>query len=191
MLKNGKICPACQKGKLEAQIGNVSFDYQGKEIPFPEEKSFKCDLCDFEGLSKASSKRIEAKLTDFRRSSNGLLTGSQLRKIRTKLGLNIKGMARLLSVNSKTVGRYENSRITQSQQIDKLYRIYKMCPSVVRMFPGGTETFTLLKNPIVEVDNNQAPEEVEIGSKLKTPTASDAFFYREKSDQSTRCSWGN
>ncbi len=179
MLKKGKNCPGCQKGKLEERIGDVSFNYKGKKIPFPEEKSYKCDLCDFEGLSKASSKRIEAKLTDFRRSIDGLLIGGELRKIRTQLGLNIKEMASLLSVNSKTVGRYENSRITQSRQIDKLYRIFVTCPFAVRIFLEVPEISNI---PIVERRSYQAANEGWAGPKLKTVTANSTFF-REKGDQ--------
>ena len=145
-------------------------------------------MCEFEGLSKASSRRIEAKLTDFRRSIDGLLTGDHLKKIRIQLGLNIKTMAWLLSVNSKTIGRYENGRITQSRQIEKLYRIFEMCPSIVRMFLEDSDNFILSKSPVVEGDYYPTSNENWTSLKLKTVTASSAFFNREKRDQSARFS---
>ena len=130
-LKKGERCPACQKGSLEEKSKDFIFKYKNKAKKFKDEKVFRCDVCGFEGLTKKLSGKIERELTDFRRKIDGLLVGKQLEVIRKNLRINKKQMAELLSVNEKTVGRYENGKITQSTQIDKLYRIFQVFPSAV------------------------------------------------------------
>ena len=130
VLKNGDICPVCEKGKLKEIRKDLILSYKNSSKKFENENVFECDVCDYEALPKESNKRVVKELTDFRRNINGLLMSDQLKSIRKSLGLNIKQMAKLLSVNDKTVGRYENGKVTQSAHIDKLYRILQVFPSV-------------------------------------------------------------
>jgi len=148
-LKRGQLCPACQKGKLDEARKDLLFKYRNRTKKFQNEKVFKCNICDYEGLSLETNKRIEKELTDFRRKIDGLLTSDQLKKIRESLGLNKKRMAELLSVNAKTVGRYENGKITQSEQIDTLYRFYhRFPPDVVTIHGGGFGFIHVKVSPI-------------------------------------------
>ena len=140
-LKKGGLCPQCEKGKLGELIKDLEFKYKGSRKVFQQEKVFVCDLCGYEGLTQETNKRIEKNLTDFRRSVEGLLTSDQMRSIRENLVFNKKEMARLLSVNEKTIGRYESGKITQSEQIDKLYRIYGAYPAIARRIDVGKPAF--------------------------------------------------
>jgi len=146
-LKRGQLCPACQKGKLDEARKDLLFKYRNRTKKFQNEKVFKCNICDYEGLSLETNKRIEKELTDFRRKIDGLMTSDQLKRIRESLGLNKKRMAELLAVNAKTVGRYENGKITQSEQIDKLYRFYHRFPPGVAITRGGGFDFIYVKVP--------------------------------------------
>ena len=92
-------------------------------------------------MGKKDNRRVEKALTDFRRSVDGLLSGDQLRRIRKSLDLNKKQMARLLSVNEKTIGRYENGKIAQSEQIDKLYRVLGAYPAMARIIDSEGRFF--------------------------------------------------
>lgn len=129
----GKVCPQCEQGKLGVTKKNLRFTYKGKAKLFRNMKLFKCNVCDYEALSAADTKAVDKALTDFRRSIDGLLTGSQLERIRKSLSRNKKRMAKLLGVNEKTIGRYENGIITQSEQIDKLYRILGAYPAAAKI----------------------------------------------------------
>lgn len=131
-LAKGSICPQCEKGRLKEIKKDLRFEYKEREKIFSKEKVLVCNLCNYEGLTRDTSSRIEKELTDFRRSVTGLLTSDQMKAIREGLGLNKKEMAVLLALNEKTVGRYESGKITQSDQIDRLYRIYKKYPSIAR-----------------------------------------------------------
>ncbi len=138
-LKNGILCPLCEKGKLIEEKKDLVFKYKESVRNFENERAFVCDICEYEGLSPEANKRIEKELTDFRRSVDGLFSCAELKSIRENLGLNKKEMAKLVSVNEKTIGRYENGKVTQSEHMDKLYRVLKAFPSAVKfMEPGVT-----------------------------------------------------
>jgi putative zinc finger/helix-turn-helix YgiT family protein len=142
ILKNGGLCPVCEKGKLKEIKKDLIFKYKNRSKKFENETVFKCNLCSYEILSQEVNKRIEKGLTDFRRGINGLLLSDQLKAIRESLSLKKNEMAKLLSVNEKTVGRYENGKITQSEQIDKLYRFLQIYPSAGTKILRGAFNFT-------------------------------------------------
>lgn len=130
-LRKGATCPQCEKGHLIETKKDLEFKYKEEVLAFPEEVILSCDQCDYEGLTKEANERIEAKLTDFRRTVEKLLTSDEMKAIRQKLRFNKKEMAELLSVNEKTIGRYESGKITQSDQVDMLYRIFGKYPTIV------------------------------------------------------------
>lgn len=133
VLKKGAICPSCEMGKLGLTKKDLEFTYKNRKTQIKNQDLFKCDLCDYEALSRDDTKRVDKLLTDFRRSVDGLLTSDQLQRIRKSLDCNKKKMARLLSVDAKTVGRYENGVLTQSAPVDKLYRIFAVYPKATRV----------------------------------------------------------
>ena len=69
-MKQGVVCPACEKGKLDKVKKDLDFTYKKKSKIFPNESVYKCNVCDFEGLSNNDSKRIDKSLMEFRRSIN-------------------------------------------------------------------------------------------------------------------------
>jgi len=142
ILKNDSICPVCEKGKLREKKKDLVFNYKNELKKFENETVYECNLCSNEILPKDADAKIEKGLTDFRRGINGLLLSDQLKAIRESLSLKKNEMAKLLSVNEKTVGRYENGKITQSEQIDKLYRILQIFPSAGTKILKGAFNFT-------------------------------------------------
>ena len=143
VLRKGGLCPACEKGKLTATQRELVFTYKKVSQTFKDERVYKCDLCDYEAVSQKANQRIERVLTDFRRRVDGLLSGEQMQRIRESLALNKKQMAKLLSVNEKTIGRYENGKITQGEQIDKLYRVLGVYPAVARILDSDSTVFAV------------------------------------------------
>ena len=131
--RKGALCPQCEKGKLLVESKDWSFAYKNRSKKFPNQKTFVCNVCDYECLTSADYERIEKILADFRRSIEDLLSCEVLQSIRESLGLNKKLMAKLLSVNEKTIGRYENGKVTQSAQVDKLYRVLLASPSFAKI----------------------------------------------------------
>lgn len=148
-LKEGAMCPQCEQGTLKITRKDLSFSYKGKNCEFKAERLFTCDRCDYEALDWDDTHRIDKELTEFRRKIDGLLSGKELESIRKSLGLNKKKMAKLLSVNEKTIGRYESNKMTQSEQIDKLYRIFRDRPETTNLADLNTSLPALTLNSYV------------------------------------------
>jgi len=138
-LRKGDLCPICEEGNLQKAKRDVSFTYKGRAKVFETQKVLVCSLCGHEAFPKTTSENVEREVTDFRRVIDGLLTSRELRDIRLNLGLKKNQMAKLLSVNAKTIGRYENNKIVQSEQIDKLYRIFRSFPLVAKRLAKSKE----------------------------------------------------
>jgi putative zinc finger/helix-turn-helix YgiT family protein len=138
-LKGGDLCPICEEGTLREEKKDLSFTYKGRTKTFKAQKILVCSACEHEAFSKTAGENIDRELADFRRTIDGLLTSRELREIRLNLGLKKKQMAELLSVNAKTIGRYENNRITQSEQVDKLYRIFRSFPLAAEQLAKSKE----------------------------------------------------
>ncbi|MBU0736163.1 type II toxin-antitoxin system MqsA family antitoxin [Patescibacteria group bacterium] len=140
-LRKGSLCPVCEKGRLQEERKTLPFVYKGRSKKFPNQKVYTCNVCDYEGLTRADNEQIEKSLADFRRIIDGLFPCDTLKSIRERLGLNKKSMAKLLSVNEKTVGRYENGKVTQSAQVDKLYRVLEAFPYIAAIIEPDTAAF--------------------------------------------------
>lgn len=132
-LRKGRLCPVCEKGKLQVINKDLLFVYMDRTKRILNQKVFVCGVCNYEGLTDTDNEKIEKSLADFRRIIDGLLPCDTLKSIREGLGLNKKSMAKLLSVNEKTVGRYENGKVTQSAQVDKLYRVLQATPFLAKI----------------------------------------------------------
>lgn len=117
-----KICPECETGGLQQTQKDLLFTYKGQSKRFAQMKVLVCPVCGHERLSEKASEEIDKELTDFRKSIDGLLSSDELKAIRLTLKLKIKEMADRLSLDAKTVGRYENGKKTQSKRVDMLYR---------------------------------------------------------------------
>lgn len=141
--KTGEMCPACESGHLSSQKRTVDFNYKGKIKSFKDVNVIYCDHCDFEMLSRDSNVLVEKELTDFRKLVDNLLSSDRMRSIRRRLGYNKKQMAELISVNDKTIGRYENGKITQSPQVDKLYRVLDSLPIAVKYISPRNQLYSI------------------------------------------------
>jgi putative zinc finger/helix-turn-helix YgiT family protein len=139
-VSNEALCPECEKGHMRETSKDLIFTYKGHEQRFPNMKIFLCDVCGHERLPEKVQENIDKELTDLRRNVEGLLRSGELKAIRKELGLKKKAMAGLLSVDAKTVGRYENGRIIQSKQIDILYRIFRAVPTAWTVVMAGSGT---------------------------------------------------
>jgi putative zinc finger/helix-turn-helix YgiT family protein len=131
MTRKGSLCPYCESGSLSPKRKSLAFDYKGRTKTLHDQKVYVCDVCDYETQNQVDFEKTQKALANFFREVDGLLSSDRLRGIREKLGMNKKEMAELLSVNPKTVGRYESGKVKQSSHIDKLYRFMEHCPEAI------------------------------------------------------------
>ena len=167
--KKKTICPMCEVGILQFTKKDLIFSYKQRSKKLINENVNICNKCKFEMLSDIDNRRIEKILTDFRHDIDGLLDCDSLREIRESLGFNKQKMAQVLSVNEKTIGRYETGKVTQSVQVDKLYRILKEYP-----FAVGVINPELQSTPNMQFETQYRPK-IEKKNFLSIPDVPDDY----------------
>ena len=65
-MKSGKLCPNCEKGTLTEALQDLSFTYKGVIKTFLDETVYPCTVCDFEGVTKELSKRMDSAFVELR-----------------------------------------------------------------------------------------------------------------------------
>ncbi|MGC0990115.1 type II toxin-antitoxin system MqsA family antitoxin [Pantoea agglomerans] len=132
-LKNG--CPACLEGTLTVCHEQQPVSYKGETKLLPLRFSV-CDCCASElalPLDLRENKRIS---NEFKKQVDKLLTGCQLRTIRTEIwGITQQQASKIFGGGSKAFSKYESEDVIQSEAMDKLMRVASALP----------EAFDLLK----------------------------------------------
>ncbi len=160
-VKRGGRCPYCESGALNPVKKELVFKYKGRTKTLQNQKVYVCNVCKEETQTEADFNKTEKILSDFIRDIDGLLSCSRLKAIREKLGLNKSQMAEVLSVNSKTIGRYESGKLKQCNQVDKLYRLLERDPRSVCVVRKNDHQEGFLKIPVeaFEEDNAYIPRQ--------------------------------
>ncbi|GBE41723.1 antitoxin MqsA [bacterium BMS3Bbin09] len=150
MYKKGDNCPVCSKGSLSEQVITEEFEYKRKKIQVPNYHVFSCNNCKEELVSPKTIRETEKILTDFRRRIDGLLTSSEIKDIRKKIGKTQTEMSSKFGVSPKTFARYENGQVTQSKSMDILLRIININPFILEDIYSQTRTnYEVLGKPSV------------------------------------------
>ncbi len=126
-------CPICGAGKLKKRIGKETFEYKGESITIPNYVTYECAECGEAIVDNASLKESGKKLKDFQREVEGLLTGSQIKAVREKLGLTQEQLADIVGGGLKSIARYESGQVCQSKGMDNLLRILDAYPFTLKV----------------------------------------------------------
>jgi putative zinc finger/helix-turn-helix YgiT family protein len=120
--KKELVCPVCNEGVLRKRSGEFTTELKDnnekKELKIENISWEECDSCgekifDYQGVQQINEARYKIL---------GLLTPSELKAIRKKLGLTQEQMANLLNSGNKTYCRWENGTSIQTKSMDNLIR---------------------------------------------------------------------
>lgn len=128
-------CPICGAGSLKKEVKTETFTYKGENKDIPDYITWACSECGEAIVDNESLKASGKMLKDFQREIDGLLTGQQIKNVRTKLGLTQTQLAHIIGGGLKSVARYEAGQVSQSKGMDNLLRILDAYPytlSVIR-----------------------------------------------------------
>lgn len=131
MIMDVNTCPVCGKGKLVRKVLKESFEYKGKTTIIPHYVVHACDKCGEEIVDKKTLAKSGRILNEFKRSVEGLLSGSEIKAIRKKLGLTQEEMARILGGGAKGFARYEAGTVCHSKAMDTLLRLLGSFPYLI------------------------------------------------------------
>jgi putative zinc finger/helix-turn-helix YgiT family protein len=120
--ENSIKCPICDKGTLRSRQGEFVTEVKSgtarKELRIGNISWEECDSCGEKIFDDDAMKKI----CDARYEAIGLLTPSELKEIRKKLGYTQEQMAAFLGIGNKTYCRWENGTSIQTKSMDTLIR---------------------------------------------------------------------
>lgn len=114
--------------------------YKKEEFTIKGIKRWVCDGCGNDVIEASEADRLGRALADAYARSKGLLSPSEIRKLRETLGMGQKDFERLLGVSSPTVSRWETGAVQQSKPVDNLMRLIRDVPEARKSLLERTET---------------------------------------------------
>lgn len=121
-------CPICGSNHIEKQITSEIFEYKGHKKTIDGCEKIVCEDCDAAFFTDETSKRNEKIIRDFHREIDGLLTSSEIIKIRKALGFTQQAFGDILGGGPKAFAKYESCVLTQSKAMDNLIRMVDAIP---------------------------------------------------------------
>ena len=127
---DGSPCPLC-KGALKSKSVTETFSYKGRSFEYPDYVVHVCEKCGEEFVGDKTMKQSSRRIRDFYREVDGLLTASEIKRIRVKLGRTQEDLSALLGGGLKAFARYENGDVIQAEAMDNLLRILDEMPQAI------------------------------------------------------------
>lgn len=126
-MKDKEICPICDEGHLEQFLDKNSVEYKGHTTELNSYYSV-CDTCGCEQTNATQMRNNKRTMLAFKKEVDGLLTGEEIRKIRSFLGITQNEAAIIFGGGTVAFSKYENNDIAQSVSMDKLLRVANEVP---------------------------------------------------------------
>jgi len=122
------ICAICGEGKLRVQSGVNPVEYKGVTAALENLFSV-CNVCGSEQADADQLRHNKRRMIAFKKNVDGLLTGTEVRDIRERLGINQQQAALIFGGGPVAFSKYENDDVAQSDAMDKLLRLACELPS--------------------------------------------------------------
>lgn len=124
MVNNNQLCPICGEGHVTAHVDQFESEYKGQKAMLPSHYQM-CDTCYSDFAGSAESKLNKRAIMAFRRSVDGLLTGTEIVALRKQYGLTQDQAAKLFGGGPVAFSKYENDDVSQSEAMDSLLRLVR------------------------------------------------------------------
>jgi len=136
-------CKLCGSHEIQQYTEVEPVTYKEAVLQVPMEYSV-CANCGREFIATEQIRRNDAAVRDAKRAQDGLLTGSDIVRLRSKLKLNQEMAALLFGGGRNAFSKYERGEVTQSAAMDRLLRLCSRHPELVndlKVMTHGTFTF--------------------------------------------------
>ena len=128
-------CVECG-GRVGELCGPVEWEVRGRRVTVPGVPHGICSQCGEAYFTASASSEAHRRAVDLIKEEDGLLTGSEIRAIRTSLGLSQAQFEKVLGAGPKTVVRWENGSVFQNRTADCLMRVLRDHPQVAHGLIG-------------------------------------------------------
>lgn len=121
-------CPLCGEKQYYRDTRSITLEYKDQKLTI-EQPGFWCDACGEGVVEGDDQKATREVLQEFRAKIDGLLTPSQIYRIRKKvLRLTQAEAAELFGGGPNAFSRYENGEIAPSKALSSLLKILEKHP---------------------------------------------------------------
>lgn len=124
---NSKTCPICGAGQLHVRVVQEESEYKGHKGFTPLHFS-ECDVCGSEQTNPQQARANKRAMIAFKKQVDGLLTGTEVRTLRERLGINQTQAAQIFGGGPVAFSKYESDDVAQSEAMDKLLRLAAAIP---------------------------------------------------------------
>lgn len=116
------MCPICGEGYLTNFVHKNDVEYNGQATQLDMHYSM-CDACGSEQADAAQTRTNKRAMIAFRKQVDGLLTGTEVRALRERLGITQAEAADIFGGGPVAFSKYESDDVAQSEAMDKLLRL--------------------------------------------------------------------
>lgn len=122
MAKTLPLCPVCEAGQLRPStyVGELKHNKQTLRVEGLE--CYVCDECGADPVFEDQIRRNHRRYQDARRKADGLLTGDEVRAVRSRLSLTQQQAAQLFGGGANAFSKYERDDVIQSVAMDRLMK---------------------------------------------------------------------
>lgn len=124
-------CPVCGAGYLTEHRGECEIEHRGTRETRPSWYSV-CSGCGSEIATAEQTRRNKRDTLAFRKRVDGLLSGSEIARVREQLGLTQKEAAQVFGGGPTAFSKYEHDDVVQSEAMDRLLRVAANVPAAYR-----------------------------------------------------------
>lgn len=125
-----QLCPICDAGNLHAHTEQVDVEFMGKTGAIPSQYSV-CDTCGSEQAGAVDARFNKRAMIAFKKSAQGLLTGTQVHAMRKSWNLKQADAAKVFGGGPVAFSKYESDDVMQSDAMDKLLRLANDVPAAL------------------------------------------------------------
>lgn len=126
-------CASCESSDVQEVVGDRTINVGAYSVTVPAARHMVCNNCGEAYQTGEQAKELDAAVIEARRRHEGLLSGSDIRKIRLSVSLSQAELENALGIGPKTLVRWENNTSIQSKSIDDVLRLIELDPDNLRL----------------------------------------------------------
>lgn len=130
-------CANCDAiGTLTPTVYADDFKHADRTIRVEGLECYVCAACGADPILADQARRNHCKINDARRVADGMLTGAQVRSIRTSLAMTQSEAGELIGGGPMAFSKYERGEVIQSAVMDNFLRVLAIYPFIVDTLRG-------------------------------------------------------
>ncbi len=119
-----ELCPICGEGHVTHHVDQFESEYKGQKAMLPSHYKL-CDTCHSDFAGAAEGKLNKRAIMAFRKSVDGLMTGTEIVALRKQYRLTQDQAAKLFGGGPVAFSKYENDDVSQAESMDSLLRVMR------------------------------------------------------------------